>query len=84
MEFIQTTKEEVTPKYEKTSLSLSKIRLDATTLLDGLYGRPGQNILSPANIAQEMHPARTDRGRSSVGRTGFATCCRIDYARSAD
>ena len=58
MEFIQTTKEEVTPKYEKTSLSLSKIRLDATTLLDGLYGRPGQNILSPANIAQEMQPAR--------------------------
>jgi len=63
---------------------LSKIWLDATTLLDGLYGRPGQNILSPATIDPGNAPC-LHRLRALVsGRTGFATCRRIDCARNAD
>src|SRR4029077_18360340 len=51
-----------------------------TDSMDG----PDQISYHPPTSTQEMHHACTDCRRSSRGRTGFATCRRIDCARNAD
>lgn len=84
MEFIQTIKGEVTPKYEKTSLRLVKFgEMRQHYWTDSMDG-PDKIFYHPPTSTQEMHHARTDCRRSLVGRTGFATCRRIDSACNAD